>query len=202
MVGVVDSLEELLPKKVVLDLFLRVEVHSVVVSRELVSLEKLDCSLVELDNDNFVKKTETLDIVLCLDDLLGQLRDLVHLTLLRHKVSLKRVFALPHVFYLLNCVFTVRNFLVATLFHLVFLVDSLKNGLQVKDLELEPSAHVGKRVLHLVRQRLHVVAKVLVLGGLKHQVLVVRVRLCVCHYGGPYHYCLGAICIVSVTLNK
>lgn len=64
VVGIVDPLEELLAQEVVLNLLLGVEVHRVVVSRELVALEELDCSLVELDDDDFVEEAEALDVVL------------------------------------------------------------------------------------------------------------------------------------------
>jgi hypothetical protein len=56
MVSVVDALKELLAQEVVLDLLLGVEVHSVVVSREFIPLEELDCCLVQLDDNNLVKQ--------------------------------------------------------------------------------------------------------------------------------------------------
>lgn len=68
IVGIVDLLKQSLTQEVVLDLLLAVQVHCMVVRRELVSLKELDRSLVQLDDDYLVQESQALDVALSLDD--------------------------------------------------------------------------------------------------------------------------------------
>ena len=54
MVQLVYFLENIHPDSVILDLFGSVEIHCMIVGCEFVSFEKLDRSLIQLQNYNFV----------------------------------------------------------------------------------------------------------------------------------------------------
>ena len=68
-----------------------------VVSCELVALEKLNCGLVELKHDNFVEQVKALDVLLVRDYPVRQLCDARYLGLLAHEEGADRLLAFLHV---------------------------------------------------------------------------------------------------------
>lgn len=58
-----DFCEQINSHLSVFNLFLHIQVHCVIVGRELVPLEKLNSCLVQLQHDDLMQQAETLDIV-------------------------------------------------------------------------------------------------------------------------------------------
>lgn len=115
----------------VFNLLLNVEVHCVVVRRELVALEELDGRLVELDHDDLVQETEALDVLACRRDARVKLSDALDLIFLAHEKGLQSIAAifdrLQH-FDLLVSPLRLEHFL---LLHRVLFRNRFENGLDI-----------------------------------------------------------------------
>lgn len=121
-----------------------------VVSREFVSLEKLNGRLVELKHDDFMQQVETLDVALTGENTIGQACDAGNLGVLAHEKGTERLFSIAHVLQLVFVGVSLADSLLLPALHLVLLVDRLQDRAQVQQFEFKPTAHVGERILHLI----------------------------------------------------
>lgn len=66
---------DILTLSIVFTLLSHIQIHGVIVSRELVAFEKLDCCLVQLEHDYLVQQFKALDVALVDIDAVRQFSD-------------------------------------------------------------------------------------------------------------------------------
>jgi len=71
----VDLAVHILTLRIVFALLGHIQIHGVIVSRELVAFEKLDCCLVQLEHDDLVQQFKALDVALVDIDAVRQFSD-------------------------------------------------------------------------------------------------------------------------------
>lgn len=129
-----------------------VQVDGVIVGAELLSLEKVDRCLVQLEDHDLVEEVEALDISLRPRYGLSQLRDFVHFPLFGAEKRAESVFSTFHFLYSINVRAALLDLSFLAFLHLGHLVDGFEDGLEVENLELEPTSHDREWVLKLLRE--------------------------------------------------
>ena len=69
----------------ILNLFGRIEIHGMIVRCEFVSLEKLNSGLVKLKDYDFVQKTQTFNVFLCILYRICQISDTINFWIFAHE---------------------------------------------------------------------------------------------------------------------